>query len=201
MNSDLLENLRLELRRGGLVLAVLAKLRVEYHGYALARTLKESGLEIDENTLYPLLRRLESQKLLVSHWRVEDKRNKRFYLLSADGQPVLDRLLEEWRSINGAIETLLEAPLAGQKEESMKRELTNQELLDRYVHAVKMLLPADKMDDIAAEISSNLQSLVEDQATQLGRELSPGGSERDSEAARSSDAGGQPVPGSARRGA
>jgi hypothetical protein len=55
----------------------------------------------------------------------------------------------------------------------MKRELTNQELLDRYVHALKMLLPADKMDDIAAEVSSNLQSLVEDEATQLGRELRP----------------------------
>jgi hypothetical protein len=56
----------------------------------------------------------------------------------------------------------------------MKRELTNQELLDRYVHAIKMALPADRMDDIAAEISSNLQSLVEDQATQLGRDLTPG---------------------------
>jgi hypothetical protein len=55
----------------------------------------------------------------------------------------------------------------------MKRELTNQELLDRYVHAMKMLLPADKMDDLAAEISSNLQSLVEDKAMQLGRDLSP----------------------------
>jgi PadR family transcriptional regulator PadR len=112
MNSDLLENLRLELRRGGLVLAVLAKLRSEYHGYALAKALKESGLEIDENTLYPLLRRLESQKLLSSHWRVEDKRNKRFYHLSEEGRPVLDWLLEEWRSINAAIETLLEAPRA-----------------------------------------------------------------------------------------
>jgi hypothetical protein len=55
----------------------------------------------------------------------------------------------------------------------MKRELTNQELLDRYVHAIKMLLPPDKMDDIAAEISSNLQSLIEDEAMQLGRELRP----------------------------
>jgi PadR family transcriptional regulator PadR len=112
VNAGLLENLRLELRRGGLVLAVLAKLRSEYHGYALAKALKESGLEIDENTLYPLLRRLESQQLLVSEWRVEDKRNKRFYRLSADGRPALDWLLEEWRSINGAIETLLEAPIA-----------------------------------------------------------------------------------------
>ena len=118
MNADLLENLRLELRRGGLVLAVLAKLRSEYHGYALAKALKESGLEIDENTLYPLLRRLESQKLLVSHWRVEDKRNKRFYRLSADGRPVLDWLLEEWRSINGAIDTLLEAPVTARRKKS-----------------------------------------------------------------------------------
>jgi hypothetical protein len=54
----------------------------------------------------------------------------------------------------------------------MKRELTNQELLDRYVHSLKMRLPPDKRDDIAAEIRSNLQSLAEDQATQLGRELS-----------------------------
>jgi PadR family transcriptional regulator PadR len=104
---EVLENLRLELRRGCLVLAVLAKLRSEYHGYALSKALAESGLEVDENTLYPLLRRLESQQLLVSEWRVEDKRNKRFYRLSEEGQAVLERLLVEWRSINGAIENLL----------------------------------------------------------------------------------------------
>src|SRR5215471_21668162 len=112
ISSDLPENLRLELRRGCLVLAVLAQLRSESHGYALAKTLAESGLEIDESTLYPLLRRLESQKLLFSQWRVEDKRNKRFYRLSEEGQAVLERLLVEWRSINGAIENLLSAPLA-----------------------------------------------------------------------------------------
>jgi PadR family transcriptional regulator PadR len=116
-SPDLLENLRLELRRGCLVLAVLAQLRTEFHGYALARTLAESGLEIDENTLYPLLRRLESQKLLVSQWRVEQKRNKRFYRLSKEGQPVLDWLLEEWRNINGSIDKLLAAGLtAGRRE-------------------------------------------------------------------------------------
>ena len=112
MNPDLLENLRLELRRGCLVLAVLAKLRTEYHGYALAKALADSGLAIEENTLYPLLRRLESQELLASHWRVEDKRNKRFYRLSPEGKRVLDWLLEEWRTINGSIELLIEAPKA-----------------------------------------------------------------------------------------
>ena len=110
MSTEVLENLRLELRRGCLVLAVLAKLRSEYHGYALGKALAESGLDIEENTLYPLLRRLENQTLLVSQWRVEDKRNKRFYRLSEEGNAVLERLLVEWRSLNGAIENLLEAP-------------------------------------------------------------------------------------------
>jgi PadR family transcriptional regulator, regulatory protein PadR len=112
---EVLENLRLELRRGCLVLAVLAKLRSEYHGYALSKALAESGLEVDENTLYPLLRRLESQQLLVSEWRVEDKRNKRFYRLSEEGQAVLERLLVEWRSINGAIENLLSTSSAARR--------------------------------------------------------------------------------------
>jgi PadR family transcriptional regulator, regulatory protein PadR len=118
MSADVLENLRLELRRGCLVLAVLVKLRSEYHGYALGKALAEGGLDIDENTLYPLLRRLESQQLLVSEWRVEDKRNKRFYRLSQEGLPALERLLVEWRSINGAIENLLEAPLAAGRREA-----------------------------------------------------------------------------------
>lgn len=112
MNPKDFEHLRLELRRGCLVLAVLAELRVERHGYALVRALKEGGLEIDENTLYPLLRRLENQNLLASAWRVENKRNKRFYRLSEEGRAVLAWLLEEWRNINGALEKLSEAPVA-----------------------------------------------------------------------------------------
>jgi hypothetical protein len=55
----------------------------------------------------------------------------------------------------------------------MKRELTNQELLDRYVYSVGTLLPPGKRDDIAAEIRSNLQSVMDDQAMELGRELRP----------------------------
>ena len=85
MNPELFENLRLELRRGCLVLAVLAQLRTEHYGYTLKKELNDRGMDIDEGTLYPLLRRLEAQGLLVSEWREEDKRNKRFYRLSADG--------------------------------------------------------------------------------------------------------------------
>ena len=65
-------------------------------------------MAIDENTLYPLLRRLESQGLLVSQWREEDKRNKRFYRLSTEGEVILTKLLEEWRTINESLNRILE---------------------------------------------------------------------------------------------
>jgi len=100
------ENLRLELRRGCLTLAVLAQLRAEHYGYALRKALNDQGLSIDENTLYPLLRRLEAHGLLTSAWREEEKRNKRFYKLSEAGEAVLDRLLEEWRGLNTAIDCI-----------------------------------------------------------------------------------------------
>jgi len=106
-NTDLSENLRFELRRGSLILAVLAQLRTERYGYTLRKALAEDGLEIDESSLYPLLRRLESQGLLVSEWREEDKRNKRFYQLSDEGRRILKLLLEEWRSINESLEKIV----------------------------------------------------------------------------------------------
>jgi PadR family transcriptional regulator PadR len=103
MNPDVFENLRLELRRGCLILAVLAALRSEQYGYTLRKSLAERGMAIDEGTLYPLLRRLESQGLLVSEWREEDKRNKRFYRLSAEGKQTLKQLLVEWKSIDSSL--------------------------------------------------------------------------------------------------
>jgi PadR family transcriptional regulator PadR len=105
--DNLFENLRLELRRGCLTLAALAQLRQEHYGYTLRKSLAERGLVIDENTLYPLLRRLETQGLLVSEWREEDKRNKRFYRLSPDGERMLGMLLAEWNAINTAVQSIL----------------------------------------------------------------------------------------------
>jgi PadR family transcriptional regulator PadR len=106
--AELFENLRLELRRGCLIVAVLAQLRVERYGYTLRKALADDGLVIDEGTLYPLLRRLETQGLLVSEWREEEKRNKRFYRLSPVGEEILQQLLKEWESINGSLARILQ---------------------------------------------------------------------------------------------
>jgi len=107
-HAEVFENLRLELRRGCLTLAVLIQLRTERYGYTLRKALADDGLEIDEGTLYPLLRRLESQGLLVSEWREEDKRNKRFYKLSPAGQETLTQLLAEWERINTSLTKILQ---------------------------------------------------------------------------------------------
>jgi PadR family transcriptional regulator PadR len=99
--------MRLELRRGCLTLAVLGELRKEHYGYTLRKNLAERGMAIEESTLYPLLRRLEAQGLLTSEWREEEKRRKRFYRLSAEGEDVFSRLIEEWNEINQAIYKIL----------------------------------------------------------------------------------------------
>jgi PadR family transcriptional regulator, regulatory protein PadR len=109
MNENF-ENLKLELRRGCLVLAVLAQLREEHYGYTLRKALADQGLEIDESTLYPLLRRLETQGLLASEWREEDKRNKRFYRLSKDGKLVFQQLLAEWHDMGASLNRILREP-------------------------------------------------------------------------------------------
>ncbi len=106
-DADVYEILRLELRRGSLILAVLGLLRAEHYGYTLRKALAGQGVEIDEGALYPMLRRLDSQGLLTSTWREEDKRNKRFYRLSPEGDAVLRRLEQDWRAMNTSIEGIL----------------------------------------------------------------------------------------------
>jgi PadR family transcriptional regulator len=109
----LFENLRLELRRGCLIVAVLAALRTERYGYTLRKLLADHGLLVDEGTVYPLLRRLESQGLLVSEWREEAKRNKRFYSLSEAGAAMLAQLLAEWRNIDASLDGILKESAHG----------------------------------------------------------------------------------------
>jgi len=106
-DTDIFESLRLELRRGSLILAVLGQLRCEHYGYTLRKALGEAGVEIDEGALYPMLRRLESQGLLTREWREWGRRNKRFYRLSEEGRRVLDRLVGEWTGLNASVDAIL----------------------------------------------------------------------------------------------
>jgi PadR family transcriptional regulator PadR len=97
--EDLLDNLSLELRRGALTLAILSQLKKDQYGYSLKQSLAEQGMEINEGTLYPLLRRLEEQGLLESDWQIiDDKRPRRYYRLSQIGATVFASLTAEWQN-------------------------------------------------------------------------------------------------------
>src|SRR6476620_9122481 len=106
-DGDIFESLRQELRRGSLILAVLGQLKAEHYGYTLRKALADAGVDIEEGALYPMLRRLESQGLLASEWREEDRRNKRFYRLSDEGRAVLARLTTEWQALNSSVADIL----------------------------------------------------------------------------------------------
>lgn len=101
------DNLASELRRGVLVLAVLAQCREVQYGYSLKQQLRAAGLDINEGTLYPLLRRLEGQGLLRSEWLVKEDRPRRYYTLSAVGAEVLEKLVKEWRELVGVVANVL----------------------------------------------------------------------------------------------
>lgn len=105
---DAFGKLEPELRRGVVVLAALSQLRVPRYGYELRQALSDQGLPIEEGTLYPLLRRLESQGLLASEWRLEDGPPRRYYSLNSSGRRLLAKLTEAWRSLNEAMARLLE---------------------------------------------------------------------------------------------
>ena len=114
------ESLASELRRGVLVLAVLAQCREVQYGYSLKQQLNASGLEINEGTLYPLLRRLEGQGLLASEWQVTEDRPRRYYRLSPTGAAVLDRLVLEWRDLVNVVARVL--PADGSRASSPAKE-------------------------------------------------------------------------------
>ncbi len=106
-NTENLENISQELRRGLIMLAVLSQLGKQQYGYALLKLLADQGLEVDQGTLYPLLRRLESQGLLESTWNVEEGRPRRYYVISSEGRKLLPQLKGEWDKMVAAMSRLL----------------------------------------------------------------------------------------------
>jgi DNA-binding PadR family transcriptional regulator len=107
-DNELVQNMLLELRRGILSLAVLSQLSKEQYGYSLLKALSDQGMEIDQSTLYPLLRRLESQGLLQSDWRIVDEaRPRRYYVISTQGKAVLTKLKGEWSTMVGTMKQML----------------------------------------------------------------------------------------------
>jgi len=104
--NETLQSFITELRRGTLTLAVLGALRKPRYGYALLQTMQQENIDIEANTLYPLLRRLESQGLLSSDWDTSESRPRKYYTVSARGAEVLKELLVEWDKMQQSISSI-----------------------------------------------------------------------------------------------
>ena len=116
--TDAFTKLELELRRGVVVLATLSQLRTPRYGYALRQAMAEKGMPIEEGTLYPLLRRLETQGVLSSEWKIEDGPPRRYYTLSPQGEELLVSLTQSWRNLAGIVEGLVGEDQARKKKAS-----------------------------------------------------------------------------------
>jgi len=106
--NDVMSGLLLELRRGTVVLCVLARLRRPAYGYNLVSDLSQSGIVVEANTLYPLLRRLESQRLLESAWNTDAAKPRKYYRTTDFGKEILDELKGHWHQAVGAVNNILE---------------------------------------------------------------------------------------------
>lgn len=98
-----------ELRRGAVILAVLSRLQSPQYGYSLKQALSEGGMPIEEGTLYPLLRRLETQGLLASEWNTEHAPPRRYYRLNAEGERAFKALKDAWQDQVRVMDQLLHA--------------------------------------------------------------------------------------------
>ena len=109
MNIDeTVSGLVLELRRGTLILLVLSQLKEPMYGYNLVKKLNDKAIPIDANTLYPLMRRLESQGLLKSQWDTGEAKPRKYYQITEDGLAVLEKTKNYWNTFSKNVNELLE---------------------------------------------------------------------------------------------
>ncbi|MBN2300391.1 MAG: helix-turn-helix transcriptional regulator [Acholeplasmataceae bacterium] len=105
-DNSLLTNLVIELRRGTQIIAVLSQLKENQYGYSLLQKLEENHIVIEAGTLYPLLRRLESQGILSSEWDTTESRPRKYYHLSQLGDSILSDLKDEWMKLKNEMDEL-----------------------------------------------------------------------------------------------
>ena len=96
MDNDL-GSIETEMKRGFLQLLVLVLLEKDAYGYAMVRAFRELGYEVEENTLYPLLRRLEKRGFIQGKWELGEERPRKFYAVTPAGRDMRAGLLEIWK--------------------------------------------------------------------------------------------------------
>ena len=106
--QDIVGKLLLELRRGAITLSIISQLAKPKYGYSLVESMQEKGMPVEPGTLYPLLRRLEKQGLLISEWEMSQAKPRKYYVLSDTGKKVYELLCDEWNNMTSCINSMIE---------------------------------------------------------------------------------------------
>jgi transcriptional regulator len=101
-----------DLLQGTLDLLILKTIaREPLHGWAISKRIQELSdavLSVQQGSLYPALHRLEHQGWIVADWKdTERGRSAKFYTLTRDGRQQLERELDNWNRLSGAVRLLL----------------------------------------------------------------------------------------------
>lgn len=110
--AEILERFETEVKRGAIQVAIMCLLEKERYGYDIIKNLKDAGLPVEEGTLYPILRRLDEEKMLASRWETSGPRPRKYYVVTEYGRDIREKLLESLKSITLAVESL-ESQMAG----------------------------------------------------------------------------------------
>lgn len=89
----------IQLKRGILDVCVLATIKDEdSYGYKIIKDLKPY-VELSESTLYTILKRLESAKMLTVHSAEHNGRLRKYYHITKAGLCRIEEFKDEWRSV------------------------------------------------------------------------------------------------------
>ena len=113
IDSDaLVSNWERQLRKGTLELAIISYIRQNSelaYGYELIKKLTDNGIPVEGNTIYPIVRRLEKNGLIIAKWTTDTNQPKKYFKITALGEKVFGIIQNEWNDffhkINHFIET------------------------------------------------------------------------------------------------
>lgn len=113
-----------ELLRGSLDLMILSVLAEgPMYGYSIQKRLADASanaVQLQAGTMYPLLHRLEADKLIRSKWERSTGRPRKWYELTAAGNRRLHQQASEWHSYVDCLKQLL--PAAGAAAKNVRAE-------------------------------------------------------------------------------
>jgi PadR family transcriptional regulator, regulatory protein PadR len=101
-------NLEIEMNRGFLQILVLMALEQKMYGYKMIKFFEQHGYTVEENTLYPILRRLEKNSLIKSEWDISGDRPKKFYIITSSGRSMRKKALSIWAEQNDMLKQIME---------------------------------------------------------------------------------------------